>query len=133
MAKQSKTIVTTVTPLKLKLDRRGRVQVVPKWGPGVEIDVDDVEIHFRIDGDVRAIWPPRPTARQNKLGAPLKHDWDDYKQKFLQLWQEKGDFQLPQNQIAGWNSQAAAARMLLDYIQTRCGAGEEPHQKTVEG
>ena len=70
---------------------------------------------------------------QNKLGAPLEYDWDDYEQKFLQLWQEKGDFELPQNQVKGWNSQAAAARTLLDYIQTRPKDGEDPHQKTVEG
>jgi hypothetical protein len=70
---------------------------------------------------------------QNKLGAPLEHDWDDFKQKFLQLWQKKGDFRLPQNQVTGWNSQTAAAKTLLDYIQTRCEEGREPHQKTVEG
>jgi len=83
--------------------------------------------------DVRTIWPPRPPAQQNKLGAPPEHDWDDYEQKFLQLWREKGDFQLPQNQVEGWNSQAAAAETLLKYIRTRVEDGKEPHPKTVEG
>ena len=89
--------------------------------------------------DVRTIWPLRSPAQQNKLGAPLEHDWDDYKQKFMQLWQEKGDFLLPQNQVESWNSQAAPARTLLDYIQTRPKDqvrpkdGEDPHPKTVEG
>lgn len=92
------------------------------------------DLRYRIaeECDVRAIWPVCSRAQQSKLGAPLEHDWDDYEQKFMQLWQEKGDFELPQNQVAGWNSQAAAARMLLNYIQTRVEEGKEPHQKTVE-
>src|SRR5262249_2070311 len=52
--------------------------------------------------DVRALWP-RPPAQQDKLGAPPEHDWDDYEQKFQQLWREKGDFLFPQNQVEGWN------------------------------
>ena len=79
--------------------------------------------------------PPQAPAgvSQNKLGAPLEHDWDDYEQKFQQLWREKGDFELPQNQVEDWNSQAAAARTLLKYIQAHVEDGKEPHPKTVEG
>jgi hypothetical protein len=115
--------------LTLGFDSHDRVKVISRIA-GFEWWV----FRYRIaEGcDVRAIWPRRSPAQQNKLGAPLEHDWDDYKQRFLQLWQEKGDFQLPQNQVAGWNSQAAAARMLLGYIQTRIKDGEEPHEKTIE-
>jgi hypothetical protein len=116
--------------LALQFDSHDRVQVVSQ-----RMGFEWWEFRYGIaEGcDVRAIWPLRSPAQQNKLGAPLEHDWDDYKQKFLQLWQEKGDFQLPQNQVAGWNSQAAAAKTLLNYIQARCKDGEEPHEKTVEG
>jgi hypothetical protein len=70
--------------------------------------------------------------QKSKAGAPVEHDWDDYRQKFQQLWQQNGDFRSQQDQVKGWNSQAAAARKLLDYIQTRCDDGNEPHPKTVE-
>jgi hypothetical protein len=112
--------------LTLEFDPHDRVQVISR-----RAGFEWVDFRYRIaEGcDVRTIWPPR----SHKLGAPLEHDWDDYKQKFLQLWQEKGDFKLPQNQVPGWNSQAAAAETLLDYIQTRPKYGKEPHPKTVEG
>ena len=116
--------------LTLEFDRHDRVQVIPRRAGS---EWFDYRYRMAEGCDVRTIWPPRSPAQQNKLGAPLEHDWDDYKQKFLQLWQEKGDFELPQNQVAGWNSQAAAARTLLTYIQTRVEDGKEPHQKTVEG
>ena len=99
-------------------------------------DRDRVKVNSRDWFDYRyTVAEPRqpPTdVSQNKLGAPPEHDWDDYKQKFQQLWQEKGDFELPKDQVEGWNSQAAAARTLLDYIQTRVEAGKVPHEKTVE-
>jgi hypothetical protein len=116
---------------KLILDfdpRHDRVEVTSQLG----FEWCDFRYRIAEDCDARALWPRSP-AQQNKLGAPLEHDWDDYKQKFQQLWQEKGDFELPQNQVDGWNSQAAAARTLLDYIQTRPKDGEDPHSKTVEG
>jgi hypothetical protein len=109
--------------------RHERVEVISPLG----FEWWDFRYRIAEGCDVRTIWPPRSPAQQNKPGAPLEHDWDDYEQKFLQLWQEKGDFDLPQNQVEGWNSQAAAARTLLDYIQTRVEDGKVPHSKTVEG
>jgi hypothetical protein len=67
-----------------------------------------------------------------RRGRPIEHDWEDYRLRFQQLWEQYDDFRLQQNQVAGWNSQAAAARKLLDYIETRCDEGKEPHPKTVE-
>lgn len=88
------------------------------------------EIYLR-QQDIDRLVKTLPTPQKNTAGAPKEHEWEDYRQKFQQLWQQNGDFRSEQNQVQGWNSQAAAARMLLDYIQPRCEENKEPHEKTV--
>jgi hypothetical protein len=72
---------------------------------------------------------PIPQQQQRgHAGVPAKHDWDALEQKFWELWEKKGDFRKPENQMLGWNSRASAARTLLGYIKK----GRPPDPKTIE-
>jgi hypothetical protein len=79
-----------------------------------------------VDSLVRELSP----TSKSRAGAPEIWDWDDYEQKFWQLWMANGDFGKPENKVDGWNSKAAAARQLLKYITRNRPDGLD--QKTVE-
>jgi hypothetical protein len=66
-------------------------------------------------------------APKGKAGRREAHDWDALKERFFALMRERGDFRQP-DQMEDWNSQAAAARTLLDSIPS----DKKPDQKTVE-
>jgi hypothetical protein len=69
-------------------------------------------------------------AVQGRAGAPTKHDWPAYEQRFWVLWKDKGDFRKPEDRAVGWNSKASAARALVEIIAKSSDA--PPDQKTVE-
>jgi hypothetical protein len=69
-------------------------------------------------------------AVQGRAGAPTKHDWPAYEQRFWELWEDKGDFRKPEDRTVGWNSKASAARALVEIIAK--GSDGPPDQKTVE-
>jgi hypothetical protein len=75
---------------------------------------------------------PAPPRKKGKGGRPPVHDWDDYKQYFLQLWEKHSDFREHENKVSGWSSRADAAKSLLSYIDKRVGPDEAPVQETVE-
>jgi hypothetical protein len=64
-----------------------------------------------VDRLAAALLPQRPHP-----GGRPRHDWGAFKEKFLQLRRERGDFRKPEDQTNGWNSAASAAGTVLGFI-----------------
>jgi hypothetical protein len=82
-----------------------------------------------LNSNIETMPVPPPPPQKRRAGVPEKFDWAALKEMFFALWQEHGDFRQPKNQTPGWNSQAAAAKTLLDNIKR---PDERPDQKVVE-
>jgi hypothetical protein len=52
-----------------------------------------------------------------KVGAPERYDWDEIEQFVAKQLNEKGDYELAENKVAGWRTRADLIELTKDHLQ----------------
>jgi hypothetical protein len=66
-----------------------------------------------------------------RRGKPLQFDWDAVCISAKAEFDERGDFELPQNRTDGWRSQADFERLIQDVFANDPTVKRTPEQNTV--
>jgi hypothetical protein len=84
--------------------------------------------------DAKELWPK---AAENARIAPARkgrkpmYDWEDAMNFAKREFENRGDYNDPQNAVDGWRSQADLARLVINYMKKHNG-GKEPSDSSVK-
>ena len=84
--------------------------------------------------DVKELWPKSPENAPTvpaRKGRPPMYDWEDAMNFAKGEFENRGDYNDPQNAVDGWRSQADWARLVSRYMEKHNG-GKEPPESEVK-
>jgi hypothetical protein len=84
--------------------------------------------------EAKELWPKsaeNPRIVPARKGSPPIYDWEDAMNFAKREFEERGDYNDPQNAVDGWRSQADWARLVSNYMKKHNG-GKEPSDSMVK-